>query len=57
MMSLGGMAGTYVSRLIKENSEISWQILRQKLGERFFNTSDPFYAQEQCRQMRQKPQE
>ena len=56
-LTLGGMAGTYASRLIQENSAITWQILRQKLRERFLDASDPFYAQEQCRQMRQKPEE
>ena len=56
-LTLGGMAGTYVSRLIQESSGITWQNLRQKLRERFLDASDPSYAPEQCRQMRQKPQE
>ena len=52
-LTLGGLAGTFVSRFLKDNPNTQWQTLRQKLRERFSDESDIAYAQEKCRRMRQ----
>ena len=56
-LTLGGLAGTFVSRYMKENPQTQWQTLRAKLRERFSDAADLAYAQEQCRRTRQKKDE
>ena len=56
-LTLGGPAGTFVSRILKETPQVQWTTLRKKLRERYSDASDIAFAQEQCRQMRQKKDE
>ena len=56
-LTLGGLAGTFVSRLLKENQNIQWCSLRQKLRERFSDYADLSLAQEQCRRLKQRKDE
>ena len=56
-LTLGGLAGTFVSRYIKENPNTQWCTLRQKLRERYADASDMALSQEQCRLMRQRKDE
>ena len=52
-LTLGGPAGTFVTRTIKENPGITWQTLRQKLKERYSDLTDSFFAKERCRTLKQ----
>lgn len=56
-LTLGGLAGSFVSRFLKENPNTQWCTLRKKLRERFSDSSDLALAQEQCRRMRQRKDE
>ena len=55
-LTLGGSAGTYVSRTLKSDENMSWETLRAKLKERY-SDSDPFMAQEKCRRLHQNKNE
>ena len=51
-LTLGGMAGTYTARMLKENPRIQWLDLRRKLRERFSEV-DAYMAKEKCHRLRQ----
>ena len=53
-MTLGGSAGKFVTRTIKEVERITWQILRQKLQERYGEAVDSYLAREKVRKMKQQ---
>ena len=56
-ITLGGSAGIFASRTLKENPGISWTDFRKKMVDRFSDLSDPFVAQERCRHLKQRPGE
>ena len=56
-LTLGGTAGTHVARIIREEPQIGWSGLREKLRARYSDLTDPFLAQEKCRRMRQHKSE
>jgi len=53
-LTLGGSAGTFVVRELKQNPRMSWQDLRTKMKDRYSDLTDPFVAQEKCRRLQQK---
>ena len=53
-LTLGGPAGTFVTRTITETPGINWQTLRQHLRTRYSELTDSFVAKERCRLMKQK---
>lgn len=56
-LTLGGSAGTFVSRVLKENPQITWQNLKIRIKERYSELTDPLMAREKCRHLKQKPGE
>lgn len=53
-LTLGGSAGTFVSRVLKENPQITWQNLKIRIKERYSELTDPLMAREKCRHLKQK---
>ena len=52
-LTLGGSAGAFVSRLIKENPIMSWTDLKRKLKDRYSDLTDPAMTKERCRRLKQ----
>lgn len=53
-LTLGGSAGSFVSRTLKSEPQTTWEQLRKSLKERYSDLTDPALAQERCRQLHQK---
>ena len=53
-LTLGGSAGTFVARTLKENPRISWEELIKLIKTRYSELTDPFMAKEKCRRMQQR---
>ena len=53
-LTLGGTAGTFVTRFMRENPQTTWAVLRKTLKERFSETTDPFLVQERVRRLTQR---
>ena len=53
-LTLGGSAGTFMARTLKENPRISWEELKKLLKTRYSELTDPFMAKEKCRRMQQR---
>lgn len=53
-LTLGGSAGSFVSRTLKSAPQTTWEQLRKSLKERYSDLTDPALAQERCRQLHQK---
>ena len=53
-LTLGGSAGTFVARTLKENPRISWEELKKLLKTRYSELTDPFMAKKKCRRMQQR---
>ena len=43
-LTLGGSAGTFVARMLKENTQITWTDLKKRIKERYSDLTDPALA-------------
>ena len=56
-LTLGGSAGSFVSRLLKSSPNMTWTDLRSSIKGRYSELTDPFLAKERCRHLKQKQSE
>ena len=52
-LTLGGSAGMFSSRVLKENANLQWSELRKKLKQRYSDVADPAFALEKFRRTHQ----
>ena len=53
-LTLGGPAGSFAARTIKDAPQTTWLQLRKSLKDRYSDLTDPALAQERCRQLHQR---
>ena len=57
LQTLSGSAADYVTRLIQDNENITWEDLKDKLSEHYNDLADVQYARQQLRRLAQRPEE